>query len=148
MYISVVKEAKIHYSIAKLDHMNKITLFLTAFVLFVAVQSNAQEGLPAERNSDLLEYNDDARNIRRARKGNRQRALRRSNMRRQVHQRQLRSMRRVARADGTISPRERSVIRQERRQLKRRNRRAIKRRSIQRNRRFNTIPGNTSPRNR
>ncbi|MEM9545656.1 MAG: hypothetical protein AAGA77_06770 [Bacteroidota bacterium] len=122
--------------------MKKITLLLTAFVLIIAIQSHAQEGLPTKRSTGVLEYDDSVRALNRTRKGNRHRALRRANVQRKATHRQLRSMRRVARADGTISRRERSIIRQERRQLKRRNKRALKRRAIQRNQRRNGIPRN------
>ena len=128
--------------------MKKITVLLAAFVLMIGVQSYAQEVLPAERNTDQIQYDNDVRDVKRARKGERKRALRRAKHRKKANQRQMRSMRRVARADGVVSQREKAVIRQERRKMKRQNKRALKRRGHLRRQGIHRAPDVAPQRNR
>jgi len=128
--------------------MKKITLLLTAFVLLIAVQSYAQEVLPAERNTDQIQYNDDVRDFKKARKGERKRAFKRAKLRKKANKRQLRAMRRVAKADGVVSPKEKAVIKQERRKMRRQSKRAVKRKAHQRRQRIERTPDIAPERNR
>ena len=54
--------------------MKKITLILTVFILILSAQSYAQEVSPQQQAVDQVEYDDQQRDIQRAKKGKKKRA--------------------------------------------------------------------------
>lgn len=109
--------------------MKKITLILTVFILILSAQSYAQEVSPQPQSVDQVEYDDEQRDAQRAKKGKRKRAHKHAKQRKRANKRQLKAMRKVAKADGVVTPKEKKVMRAEKRKMKRKGkRRAIERR--------------------
>ena len=117
--------------------MKKITLILTAFLLIIGVQSYAQEVIPAERGTERIGHDDQVKDARKARKFHRKRGLKRAKLRKKANRRQLRSMRRVANADGRVTRGEKAAIRQEKRRMRRDMKRSMKKRKVKRRHRMN-----------
>ena len=110
--------------------MKKITLILSVFILILSSQSNAQEAVPAPQMPEQVEQNEVRNKAHHKRMSKKRRAHKREVQRRKAQHRKMRSMNRVARADGKVTQRERAVMRAERRKMQKRNkRRAIERRS-------------------
>ena len=103
--------------------MKKITLILTVFILILSTQSYAQEATPPQRNVDQVEYDYDKRDFKKAKKGNKKRGHKHAKQRKRENNRQLKAMRKVAKADGTVTPNEKKVIRSEKRKMKRKGKR-------------------------
>lgn len=110
--------------------MKKITLIFTVFVLILSTQSYAQIANSESQPVDRIEYDDQTRDAQKAKKLRRKKAHKHAKQRKRTQKRQIKAMRRVARADGNVSPREKAVIKEERRKMKRKN----KHRAIQRKR--------------
>lgn len=121
--------------------MKKITFLAAVFTLIISIQSVAQQPAPVERDFDRFEHRDEARTMQRHKMARKNRAFKRAKMRKRADRRQMRAMRKVARADGLMSPRERAVIKRERRKMSRNNKRALKRRAVRRNQRLRHAPG-------
>jgi lipopolysaccharide export LptBFGC system permease protein LptF len=120
--------------------MKKITLILAAFIFILSAQSYAQEASPQQQSIDQVEYNDEKRDVKkegkregkRIKKGKKNKAHKHAKQRRQADKKQIKAMRKVAKADGAITPNEKKVIRAEKRNMKKRDkRRAYKRKDNQ-----------------
>ena len=113
--------------------MKKITLILTVFILVLSIQSYAQETSPLTKSVDQVEYNDEKKEIKKAKKVKRKRAHKHAKHKRKAQKQHVKSMRKVAKADGVISPEEKAVIKKERKKMKRKERkRNFKRKEIRR----------------
>ncbi|MDF1697296.1 MAG: hypothetical protein P1U56_15745 [Saprospiraceae bacterium] len=109
--------------------MKKITIILSVFIFSLSISSYGQETIPLNQGQEQLDRRDGTKEVQRTNKATRKRAHKRAKQRHRANKRQVRAMRRVAKADGNISPKERAVIRSEKRKMKRKGkRRAIKRR--------------------
>ncbi len=120
--------------------MKKITIILSAFILILSVQSYAQEATPLTKSVDPVEYNDEIKDVKKVRKVKRKREHKRIKQRKRANKRQIKAMRKVARADGDISPQERAVIKKEKRKMKRKARRDFKRKEVKRKERRDQSP--------
>jgi len=111
--------------------MKKITLILSVFILILSVQSYAQEAIP-HTNMDQIEYDDERNDNPQVNRKKRKRAHKQIKQRKRANKQQMRAMRRVAKADGKVSPEEKRVIKQERRKMKRKSARNFKRKKMRR----------------
>lgn len=102
-----------------LNDMKKITLILTVFIFILSAQSYAQEVSPELRSVDQVDYDNDNRDIERAKKGKKNKAHKKGQHIKRAEKRKLRAMRKVAKADGEVTPNEKKMIRSEKRKMKR-----------------------------
>ena len=109
--------------------MKKIIAILPVFIFFLSISSYAQVVVPSDQQPEHLEHYDNRGDFQKPNAVKRKRTQQRLRHRYRAHKRQMRAMRRVARADGQITQRERAVMRSEKRKMKRKaKRRAIERR--------------------
>ena len=109
--------------------MKKIIAILSVFIFFLSFSAYGQEVAPSHTHPEHLEHYDHGEDFQRPNAVKRKRTKQRIRRRHRANKMQMRAMRRVARADGQITPRERQVMRSEKRKMKRMGkRRAIQRR--------------------
>lgn len=98
--------------------MKKITLILSVFILILSTQSYAQEATPLTKSVDQIEYDDQHNDKPLVKREKRKRAHKQVKQRKRAQKSKLRAMRRVAKADGVVTPQEKRVIRKEKRKMK------------------------------